>query len=85
VRSKSGQSRLVLARRPERVETGSILNRSRKGKRYDKSKPLEVLYVLVKEAKIPEDRNLIPFDELEEISALAAGDYLDDEIDGRLA
>lgn len=37
-------------------------------------------YLLAREASIPEDPNLIPFDELEEVAKLAVGDYIDDAI-----
>lgn len=72
----------VLARRQERVETGGF-DRS-KGKRYDNNKPLEVLYVLVSESNIPEDRNLIPFDKLTNAAARSQGDYLDELLEGSL-
>jgi predicted transcriptional regulator len=72
----------VLARRQERVETGGF-NRS-KGKRYDNSKPLEVLYVLTTESNIPEDRNLIPFDDLADAALDSTEEYLDNLIGGTL-
>jgi hypothetical protein len=70
----------VLARRQERVETGGF-NRT-KGKRFDNTKPLEVLYILAKESNIPEDRNLIPFDDLEDAAVDSAEAYLDDILEG---
>jgi hypothetical protein len=72
----------VLARRQERVETGSF-NRS-KGKRYDNTKPLEVLYVLTTESNIPEDRNLIPWDDLADAALDSTEEYLDNLIEGIL-
>jgi len=38
---------------------------------------LDVKYILVTEANIPEDPSLIPFEELGEISGIAAEEYLD--------
>jgi len=50
-----------------------------------KGKGIEVMYVLVKSAEIPEDKTLIPFDELEEVAAIAAGEYIDSEIEKTLS
>lgn len=72
----------VLARRQERVATGDF-NRT-KGKRYDNSKPLEVLYVLATESNIPEDRNLIPFDDLAATALDSTETYLDELLEGSL-
>lgn len=74
----------VLARRQERTADAGILNRSRKGKRYDNSKPLEVLYILAKESNIPEDRTLIPFDELADEAVDSVEEYLDLLLEGRV-
>ena len=46
---------------------------------------LEVMYVLVSTATIPEDTTLIPFPELEEKALLSAGDFLDDILEGGLS
>ena len=75
----------VLARRQERTEDAGILNRSRKGKRYDNSKPLEVLYILARESNIPADPSLIPFDDLEVAAVDSAEKYLDSLLEGSLA
>ena len=45
---------------------------------------LEVMYVLVPSATIPEDPTLIPFDELGEVAKLAIGDYIDDALEATL-
>lgn len=68
----------VLARRQERVDSGSIQNRSPKGKRYDNSKPLEVLYILTRKSRIKEDRSLFPFEELERTALQSTSDYLNE-------
>lgn len=73
----------VLARRQERVATGDF-NRS-KGKRYDNTKPLEVLYVLVTESTIPEDKTLIPFEDLADEALDSTEEYLDGLLEGSLA
>lgn len=72
----------VLARRQERVETSGF-NRS-KGKRYDNSKPLEVLYVLATESNIKADPGLIPFDDLAAAALDSTEEYLDNLIEGTL-
>ncbi len=74
----------VLARRQERVETGGFDRSKSKGKRYDNDKPLEVLYVLVSESNIPEDRNLIPFDDLADEAVDTTEKYLDELLEGSL-
>ena len=46
---------------------------------------LQVMYVLVKSADIREDTTLIPFDELEEVAALSAEEFIDDAIAAHLS
>ena len=74
----------VLARRQERQDTDSILNRSRKGKRYDNKKPLEVLYILARQSNIPEDSGLIPFAALADAALDTTEEYLDEILEGSL-
>jgi hypothetical protein len=53
----------------------AVLARRQKDTRADK--PLEVLYILAKESRIPEDRNLIPFDALADEALDSTEEYLD--------
>jgi hypothetical protein len=50
---------------------------ARRQKSTDESKPLEVLYILARESKIPEDRNLIPFEALADEALDSTEEYLD--------
>jgi hypothetical protein len=45
---------------------------------------LEVMYVLVPKATLPEDPTLIPFQELAEEARDALGDYIDDALQATL-
>lgn len=72
----------VLVRRHEFADA-TPQSRSAKGKRYDRNKPLEVMYALVTEANIPEDPALIPFDKLTDAAALSAEKYIDAILESR--
>ena len=78
---------LMLARREEgNFQKGyqrARPNQNRKTR--DRDANIKVLYLLLPSVDIKEDATLIPFPELEEVATLAAGDFIDDEIERSLA
>lgn len=80
---------LMLARREDRVDdpNSKLALRSRaykRGRAKDKDAGIEVLFLLLKSVEISEDKTLIPFEELEEVAALSADDFINEAVEAAL-
>lgn len=74
----------VLARRVEGKKDQSLRAAPRARRRARRFTTAEILYLLVDQVEIPEDRNLIPFDELAEEAVDSANAWIDDQVERSL-
>jgi hypothetical protein len=75
---------LVLARRVEGSDNINLRGRTNQRRASRRITQAEVMYVLVAKATIPEDRTLIPFDDLPGVMENSALAFVDDAVDASL-